>query len=105
MYKVLIAEPCKNDLKNVIDYISNELKNPSAAMDLLNSFEKEISSLSDMPGRYSLVNDDYLSSKGIRAVKIKNYLAFYKVNKNLKTVTVVRFLYGKRMWNTLLSIN
>ena len=35
---------------------------------------------------------------------IKNYLLFYVVDENSKTVTVIRFLHGRRNWKSILTM-
>ena len=41
-------------------------------------------------------------SKGIRFVIINNYLAFYTIDKEKQTVIIVRFLYQKSNWTSIL---
>jgi len=35
---------------------------------------------------------------------IKNYLLFYVVEEDHKTVTVIRFLHGRRNWKSILTM-
>ena len=55
-----------------------------------------------MPERFALVNDKLLAAWGIRFVQVKNYLAFYTVSQTSNTVYVLRFLYGKSDWMSIL---
>ncbi len=41
-------------------------------------------------------------SKGIRFVIINNYLAFYTIDEEKQTVIIVRFLYQKSNWTSIL---
>ena len=84
------------------DYIEFTLKNPTAAEHLLDAATKQINSLSDMPEKYYLVDDPVLASWEIRFIIINNYLAFYTIDKEKQTVIVVRFLYQKSNWNSIL---
>ena len=45
MYKVVVTNPAKNDLNSAVSYIANDLKNISAAKDLLYETEKVFNSL------------------------------------------------------------
>ena len=45
MYKIKITEPAKKDIQSAILYISNDLRNPTAAQNILNLFEKEIKAI------------------------------------------------------------
>jgi plasmid stabilization system protein ParE len=50
------------------------------------------------------VPDEYLAEKGIKFVMIKNYMMFYTINEDEKTVIVIRFLYGRRDWKNILKV-
>lgn len=102
-YEIRITAKAQYDINQTADYIEFSLKNPQAAMTLLDEIDLEISSLSQMPQRYALVSDKLLSAWGIRYVKVKNYLAFYTISDETATVHVVRFLYGKSNWRVLLQ--
>ncbi len=103
MYKVVITKPAEEDLRKAVSYIANDLKNVIAAKNLLDEVEKTINSLSEMPKRYHIVDDELLAIHGIRMVQIKNYLAFYIVREETKSVTVLRFLYARRDWLNILK--
>jgi plasmid stabilization system protein ParE len=34
---------------------------------------------------------------------VKNYMMFYTINEDEKTVDVIRFLYGRRDWKRILE--
>ena len=50
-----------------------------------------------------IVSDKLLSLWGIRFTIVMNYLAFYTVDDATQTVHIVRFLYGKSNWITILK--
>lgn len=105
MYKIIVTDPAQRDLRDTVSYISNELKNKQAAFNLLNLVEETVNSLTDMPERYAVVDDEILSREGFRFIPIKNYLLFYIVRKNMQTVVIQRFLYARRDWKNILKIN
>ena len=59
-------------------------------------------SLAEMPTRYAMVADEHLAAQGIRKLPVENYIVFYVVSEQDKTVTVIRILYGRRDWEQLL---
>lgn len=61
--------------------------------------DEQISSISELPQRYQIINDPVLSSWGIRFTKVNNYLALYTVDENRQLVIIVRFLYQKSNWS------
>ena len=103
MYKVIVAEPAEDDLKKAVLYIANELRNKTAAENLIDEAQRVFSSLSDMPERYPAVSDSILATQGIRMVQINNYLAFYVVREETKTVSIIRFLSARRDWMSILK--
>jgi len=101
-YFLNITDLAEEDILSTVKYISNDLKNPTAANNLLNEIERHEINLEDNPYIYPLVNDDYLSGKGIRIIVIKNYLMFFYINEDKKIVNIIRFLYGRRNWKNIL---
>jgi len=97
-----ITDLAEEDILSVVKYIKNSLKNPVAANNLLDEIERHEKNLEDNPYIYPLVNDDYLSEKGLRLIVIKNYLMFFIINEDNKIVNILRFLYGRRNWNNIL---
>ncbi len=101
-YRVLMTEPAANDLQEVVRYIAGELREPTTAQKLVGKIRDAIMSLAEMPSRHPLVADEVLAAKGIRKLPVENYIVFYVVSEEDKTVTVVRILYGRRNWEHLL---
>ena len=77
-YNIHVTQAAERDMANAYDYIDLVLKNPTAA-------------------------DKLLSLWGIRFTIVINYLAFYTVDDATQTVYIVRFLYGKSNWITILK--
>ena len=102
MYLIKITEPAEKDLQDAAKYIAVELKNASAAVRLLDATYEAVYSLEEMPTRHALVDDESLAGRGIRFFPVHNYLVFYVVREETKTVFIERFLYGRRDWITIL---
>jgi len=51
---------------------------------------------------YALCEDVRLHEKGYRKVVIKNYLVFYRFDEAVKTVYVIRVVFGARDYEKLL---
>jgi plasmid stabilization system protein ParE len=103
MYQVKITDIAEEDILSTVKYISNELKAPIAANNLLDEIEKYEKILEKTPNMYSFVPDDYLRLKKVRFVGIKNYLMFYIIEEDKEIVNVIRFLYGRRDWKNILK--
>ena len=103
MYDVNIMQSAKNEIHGIYRYIATELDNPTAADRHVSLIQEKISALQENPERYPLVRDKYLAEKGIRYIVVQNYLVFFVVREENKVVSVMRVLYGRRDWLTLLG--
>ena len=101
-YQVYITSTAEHDIMRAADYIEFTLKNPDVADNLLDAATERIDSLADLPQKFHPAEDPILASWGIRFVKINNYLAFYTIDKEKQTVIIVRFLYQKSNWTSIL---
>ncbi|MBR2256723.1 MAG: type II toxin-antitoxin system RelE/ParE family toxin [Blautia sp.] len=102
-YDIHITRSAEKDLNSAADYIEFVLLNPQAADNLLDEAESRIGDLSAFPEKFALVDDPVLKAWGIRFTLVKNYIAFYVISEENHTVYIVRFLYGKRDWITILK--
>ena len=102
-YSLNITDLAEEDILGTVKYISGVLKNPIAANNLLDEIEQYEKILEDTPNIYPLVNDEYLSEKGLKYVRIKNFLMFYIIDEDNRIVNVVRFLYARRNWRDILT--
>ena len=101
-YKILVSKTYHKDLRYIIHYIYHNLDAPHTASTLLDEIEATVSNLSIMPLRYGLVDDAYLRREEFRKCLVKNYIIFYKVNKENKTVMIHRILHARQKWIDIL---
>lgn len=102
-YSVHITTAAERDVANATDYIDQVLKNPKAADELLEAFLQQVNDLAVFPARYPLARDEILAACGIRFLRIKNYIAFYLIDDAREMIYVIRFLYGKSNWASILK--
>ena len=57
-YQVRITAQAQEQLREIRDYITNELLAPDAAQNMLRLLASEMASLSRMPGRVRLVDEE-----------------------------------------------
>ena len=84
-YQLHITSTAEHDIMRAVDYIEFTLKNPQAADNLLDAVTKQIGTLSDFPQKFRLVDDPV-----------------YTIDEEKQTVIVVRFLYQKSNWCSIL---
>ena len=96
MYKIAYLPLALHDLLSIVKYIKEKLHNPQAAEDLAEEIVAKIENLKDFP----YANRVYLPLKELkqeyRRMVVKNYLIFYWVDEENKTVTVARVIYSRR---------
>jgi toxin ParE1/3/4 len=80
-----------------IDLQSNSLRaERQTAIRMLDTLEKEILSLSTLPNRVALTEEEPWHSAGIRKIPVKNYLVYFWVNEERKKVQITAVVFGQR---------
>lgn len=97
-YKIQLAIKAKDDYKKIINYLKNELLEPSIANKYAELINNEIQALEYMPQKYAIIDDDIVKELEYRKLIIKNYIAFYRINEKEKIVEIHRILYGGSDW-------
>lgn len=95
-YSVVYSPEAMDDLREIYSYIAFTLMVPETAEEQVNRIRKEIRSLDFMPSRYALVEWEPWQSMGMHKVPVDNFVVYYTVNDNSRTVTVIRIFYGGR---------
>lgn len=103
MFKIIIADNAKQDIKNTLAYIKDILFNPKAATELADMLESEISSLAQFPLSGTPVQDQFLADLGFRFLLIKNYKVYYIADEAKKKVNIIRFLHASRDYEAILK--
>lgn len=102
-YTVTLTRAALADIQAAALYISDTLMNRRAANKLLDDIDRQLGILAEMPYINPLVKDDILAANGFRIQMVDNYMAFYIVHENEKTVSVIRFQHSRRDWITFLK--
>ena len=95
-YEVKITEPAQRQLQEIVRYIAEDLQEKRTALRMLDTLEKEILSLSTLPNRVALTEEEPWHSAGIRKLSVKNYLVYFWVNEDKKQVQITAVVYGRR---------
>ena len=95
-YKVKITPFAFSQLAETVKYISDVLLVPETAAKWLDVLHSSIKSLSSMPNRFPLTEEQPWREKGIRKLNVKGFLVYYLVDEERKTVTVTAVVYGRR---------
>jgi len=101
-YKLQIMSTAQADLKDIVDYIAVQLREPVVARKQLHRLKEAIFSLQEFPERHELVRDEVLALHGIRKLLVDKYLVFYAIQDSAKSVNIIRVLHSRRNWSDLL---
>ena len=103
MYKLEFLPIAKKDIDDIIYYISENLKNRTAVINLSKEFIKGANSILDFPYGLSEYKPKHKLKNVYRSIKVKNFLMFYTINEKDKIITIVRVLYQKMDINSILE--
>lgn len=103
MYKLEYLPVAQKDMVEIVQYISQKLKNPTAAENLAVEMIEAAENVLTFP--YALPTYQPLRplKHEYRKVIIKNFLMFYWVDEEKKIVTIARVIYTKRNISQLLE--
>ena len=103
MYKLEYLPIAKQDMIEIVRYISKELRNPVAAEKLANEMIETAEKLVDFP--YSKAAHITLKplKHEYRRLVVKNYIMFYWVNEVEKSIVITRVIYARRDFDDLLN--
>lgn len=103
MLKLKYSRLARHDMEEIIFYISHELKNKKAALDLEMEFEKQAKNILAFPyGTSEYQSSDVLEHQ-YRKAKAKNFNIFYFIDEENKVIIISRVLYQKRDVDNLLK--
>lgn len=99
-YRLKIFPLAQADMESIFAYISKELKNPTAAINQIDDFEKAFENICAFPESCPLIDNEYVKDKTLRKLIVNNYIAFFRIKD--KDLQVIRVLYGMRNYQDLL---
>ena len=108
MFNLLFSKVIDEDIDSCYFYIKDTLEAPMAAENLMKELYEKLNYISENPYSRPLVSDDFLSSLGVRTIRVKNYSVFYYIEEdknddNKKYVNLISFMYSKRDWMNILK--
>ena len=101
MYKLEYLPLALQDLHEITSYISDILKAPQAAMNLIDSLDNSISRLKQFPYSCKIYQTEESLDTEYRMLSVKNYLVFYVVIG--ESVEINRIIYAGMDYEKLLS--
>ena len=103
MAMLKITPEANNDLHDIKEYITTELDNPAAAINIVAKITKSIRTLASFPDKGIPLSSKVKIPNDYRFLVCGNYLVFYRHEND--TVYVIRVLYGRRDYMPILFGN
>ena len=100
MRNIKISPQALEDMKEIKSYISQELGNPQAALDMVSKLMEKIRVLSEYPGIGAPLSSVVDIENDYRFLICANYLIFYRCEGEV--VFVSRILYNRRDYMRIL---
>jgi len=102
MYQLTFLPIARQDMTDIVRYISHELSNLTAANALADEMIEAAEGLCDFP----YINAIHQTMKPLkheyRKLLVKNYIMFYWIDEMEKMITIVRVMYAHRDYERVL---
>ena len=102
MYRLTFLPIARQDMTNIVSYISRELLNCTAANALADEMIEAVERLRDFPYIYAVHQTIKPLKHEYRKLLVKNYVMFYWVDEKSKLITIARVIYASRDFERLL---
>ena len=96
MFKVEFTEQCIEEMTEIYEYISNNLKASKAAQRLINDMNAKVMELSNNPELYIKIGKVDRLKREYHRIVIRNYVVLYTVDYDKMKVYISRMIYGRR---------
>ncbi len=95
-YAIKLTPQAFEQIEETVQYISKILLETEIARKWAETLQSEIKKLDSMPSRYPLTEEEPWRTKGIRKMPVQNFLVYYLVDEEKKTVWITAVIYGRR---------
>ena len=95
-YEVKITLYALRQMQEIVHYISAILQSPDNATRWLDTIKSEIASLSSMPARVPLTEEEPWHSQGVHKMGVKNFLVYFWIDTVNLRVWITAVVYGRR---------
>ncbi len=95
-FNILYSPESLDDLRSIYMYIAYELLAGDTAEKQVNRIREAVRKLDRFPEGRSQVNWEPWASLGMHFLPVDNYIVYYLVDKDSRSVSIVRIFYGGR---------
>lgn len=95
-YEVKVTPYALRQMGEITQYISAALQSPENAKAWLERMKKELASLTSMPERIPLTEEEPWHSEGVHKMVVKNHLVYFWVDTVHLQVWITAVVYGRQ---------
>ena len=95
-FEIIITPDAEADLMELRNYIAYVLLAPDTALSYIWEIRKEISALSEIPGRIKPVDEEPWHSRGLRKIMAKNFYIYFRIDEAANRVYILNVIYDQR---------
>lgn len=96
LFDVEFTEECIDEMTEIYDYISNNLKEDNAAKRLMTEVTDRVLDLAVSPELYMKIGKVDRLKREYHRMVIRNYIILYTIDFKKKKVYISHMIYGKR---------
>lgn len=101
-YRVILTDTGKQDLRDIAAYIARQAQDREIGKRFAIELRERCKRLNSFPQIGALPKDHVLRALGYRFVPYREYLIFYEINEDAKTVSVFAIFNSKKdYWRML----
>lgn len=94
-YSAVILPQAENDITDILNYISDELKNPTAAKNLWSDIKEALRRAITFPYAMPIIKNERITlGKEYRRLDVNNYVVVYKIVEESKEIRILAVLYA-----------
>ncbi len=102
-FHVKITPHARDQMFEIRDYITYQLMNPDAAINLFLEMQSQIQKLQYMPEMIKTIDEQPWGNHGVRKIIVKNFYVYFWIDHHNSTVHVIAITYAKRNQKHVLS--
>ncbi len=101
LFKVEFTDECIEEIIEIYEYISNNLKEDKAAKRLMTEVNDRILDLANQPELYKKIKKIDKVKREYHRIVVKNYIILYTIDFKKKVVYISHMIYGRKNYLNL----
>ncbi len=101
LFEVEVTDECIEEMTEIYEYISNNLKEDNAAKQLMTEVTYRVLDLANAPELYMKIGKVDRLKREYHRMVVKNYVILYTIDFKKRKVYISRMIYGRRNYLNL----